>query len=622
MNLGIYSYFFITLIACALLSRLKPIDHALQSLFDRFSSRAFPSHSPLEHNKFALIRMGLGLILVLRATSIFDLILHEEMFNPVGYWLMAEILAGVMLIFGLLTQWAILFLVFAMWHIGDYVVGKATLGNDIAAILAVLLFLTNAGKHLSLDAQLLKNNTWAHWLLLYSRHPVDQSAIFFAKFTALACYWAVCVYSIAIHLNEPAWTDGSAGPLLLSNTFMARWHLEFAALFASSELSVFLAKCSLWMMMLWYPAVLPFVLMGGWFRLYVIVWGWCFFALSLFVLQLGYLAEIEVLLWLALFWSFYGINQKNTLAVFYDDRCNLCDRTVQFITLVDIFNRIQLRPVSKNLEQLTELGVSEDEALTDLYGLRSGDQTLAKGYDFYLLLCKSIVVLWPFYPLLLLGKLIGLGPRVYRFIAARRVKLFGVCELPRQKFTQISKSDRSSATLQKTVTLHALLLIVFYFFAVPAPYVDWNGWKNTLAGSAHLYGITPINVFNKTDLRMSENWFTLDSDNFSEQVPLFAVDGSRLGLHKSDRVYFGHTLRFRRRTIGTGECQLEKWQPQLTYLAKVYLEERNAPADTYRFIYTQYQQPLVSAEDIAENRYPRQEKRILCKENLNVVLSK
>jgi len=598
---------------CLLIVKRVPGLPGLMSTFAvRMAPRAFPGDSTFEHNKFALLRVLFGLILFARGLDVYGLLLDSERFSPVGLWAGAEMLAGALLALGLLTQWVLLFLVGLMWTYGDQVLAKAALSNDVGAMLAALLFLVNAGKHLSVDSVLLKHLPNMYWPLLYSRGSPGRDAIFFAKFTALASYWAVCVYSVLIHFNEPAWTNGSAGPLLLSNNFMSVWHDQFSAIFSSSELAVGLAKVSLWMMMFWYPVVLPFVLMGGWFRRYVIVWGWLFFALCMFFLELSYLPEIEVVFWLALFWSVSGLDRRQSLEVLYDDRCNLCDRAVQLITLLDLFGRINLSPLSKNKQLVNELGLSMEQALTDLYGVDRQSGRLFRGYGFYVHLSRTLVLLWPMFPLLLLGRIVLIGPRIYRFIAERRTRLFGVCELPRRKFIRSISEEESRSNLPQAVTLHVWVLILFYFASIPMPYIGWNGIKNDGARLAHLYGITPINVFNKHDLGMAENWFVLESVDFQEDVPIFAKDGSRMSMHASDRLYFGHTLYFRRAVIGKTGCHFEAWRPSFEYLSRVYLQKRGSKAGKYKFLYRQFHQPLTSAEEIARNKFKLVPPEILC----------
>lgn len=608
-----YYFFILSLVISWLLIRYVPqIKKSMLFFANALESKAFPAQTTHEYNKFALLRIMFGLVIFVRGVNVYGFLLESERYSAVGLWAGAELIAGALLVLGLFSQWALIFLVGGMWQYGDLVVGKSTLGNDIGAILAVFLLLVNSGKYLSVDSGLLSFASKSRWALLYYDGLPSRESILLVKFSAIASYWAVCIYSISMHLNEPAWMDGSAGPLLFTNNFMSAWSNYFSYLFESSELAVYLAKCGLWMMMLWYPLVLPFVLLGGIFRKYIIIWGWLFFALSLFGLKLGYLAEIEVLLWLALFWSFVGLDQKGRLEVIYDDRCNLCDRTVQIVTLLDIFGQIKLRPLSQNMALLADLGIEMDQALKDLYGVSSSDRGIFYGYDFYIQLARKLVLLWPLFPVLFIGKVLLIGPAIYRFIAARRMRLFGVCELPRKKFLPQKGAKISQSITVQSVALHMFVLILLYLAAVPAPYIGWAGVSSVGAQAAHIYGVTPINVFNKTDLRMAENWFVLRSINFDEPVPVFAEDGSRLLMHKSDRIYFGHTLSFRRSVIGINSCQFDQWQSMFEYLSLIYLQQRHVASGSYAFTYKQFYQPLVNSVDLAKNHFSPVPPATLC----------
>ena len=438
------------------------------------------------------------------------------------------------------------------------------------------------------------------WLLYYASAP-SAATINNAKFLALFSFWLVCLYSLSMHLNEPAWMTGVAGPQLLSNNFMSLYYAPLMQLFEHSELAVYLARIALWMMLPWYLLLFPAVLAGGWFRRYAIGWGVLFFILSKFVLQLGWLAEIELLFWLGLFWSDGGIVRGKRFAVAFDDTCNLCDRTVQFVRAADIFDRVELKPASANKEWLARYGISYQRAMEDLHGIDTETGRIDAGYDFYIALSKQVALLWPLYPILLLGKWLRIGPVIYRWIAARRKAIFGVCKLPSRKpappvFAQTD--DRWQVRWVATVTLHVFLLGFFYFLAIPAPYVGHAGWRSKLGNDAHVYGITPIDVFNRTDLRMMENWFTLhalDGDT-ATLVPIFNENGQRLAYHRSDRIYFGITLVWRRIAIGSNGCLFEKSRPIVKYLTEVDLHRRGQPPGEYRFRFTQYFEPIADPE--------------------------
>ena len=46
------------------------------------------------------------------------------------------------------------------------------------------------------------------------------------------------------------------------------------------------------------------------------------------------------------FWTKIGIDNRRKIRIFYDDRCNLCDKTVRFIGIVDLFGRVIFAPLS------------------------------------------------------------------------------------------------------------------------------------------------------------------------------------------------------------------------------------------------------------------------------------
>lgn len=567
------------------------------------TENTFPSTSQYEHNKFAILRVAFGLILIIRSYYIFYFLLPSEQFSAIGIWTLAELFAGILVATGLLTQWALIFLMLGMWHIGDHIIEKSTLGNDVAAMLSLLLLLTNAGKYISLDAVIIKNAPKSRRLLIYYNGVPTLNQIALAKFSALTSYWALCVYSVVAHINDPAWVNGVAGPLLLTNNFMTKGYSLFATVFSASEGATYLARFLLWLMILWYPLILPFVMLGGIFRKYIIVWGCLFIAMSSCVFILGYLAEIEIVLWLGMFWSQLGFNKK--IRIFFDDHSNVCNKNIQLITLLDIFRTVELRPLSSNQDAFKKYNTPSGQALIDLYSVTENDSDIKSDFNFYIQLSKTVVVLWPLLPFLYLCKLLKIDALIYEFIATKQKKLLGVCEQPSYKFTTPSTTSLSQSPMVSVITLHVALLTVFYFLVLPHGFIVPNPSPFLVAGgnAAHFYGITPIDVFNKTDLGMAENWFVLESLDFKEPVPLFTNEGTRLSMHKSDRIIFGHTVRFRRGVIGTENCQFETWKEKLTYVTKVYLHMKDAVPGTYSFTYQQIYQPLPDWDALLENKY-------------------
>ena len=124
-----------------------------------------------------------------------------------------------------------------------------------------------------------------------------------------------------------------------------------------------------------------------------------------------------------------AVSKTAKLNLFFDDRCNLCHRTMRFLAFVDRFNQIQPMPVSKSLPELSAAGISVEDATKDLYSFDPKTGRLCSGYDLYFYLSRRIALLYPLAPLLFGGYLLGIGPSVYQFVARRRRRVMGVCDI-------------------------------------------------------------------------------------------------------------------------------------------------------------------------------------------------
>ncbi len=625
MNSFVYFLFFLTLAGAFLAVRFcRPVAALTDTWIAKVGSRALASTGG-EGSKFALIRIGFGAVLTWRASQI---LLHlapaDYRDPPVMQFAILNLATGIVLLLGFLCQYTLIFLMVVQWQHGDVVLGTVTLGDNIAAILALLLLVVNCGRSLSVDGWIMKRFPRLRAPLLYYGGAPTSASITAAKWLGLLCYWLVCLYSLAVHLNEPAWKTGTAGPLLFTNNFMSRPHEFMADLFAGNDWVVFFARLLMWSMLPWYALLVPCVLIGSIARIYAITFGFLFFLFSLAVLQLGWLPEIELLLWAAIFWSRAGITTPERFSVAFDDRSKLSDRTVRFVRAVDVFDRVKLVSASENPDWLQSHGISSDQAMSDPRGVDTVRGRVVSGYDVYIGVSRHVVLLWPVYPVLLVGEWSRLGAVIYGWIARRREAIFGVCTLPSREPPasplEGAGDDSSQLTFARAMVLHVTFLSVFYLAAIPAPYVGQQGWRNPLADSAQIYGIAPINVFNATDLHLAENWFTLSllAGDRETLLPILAEDGSRLAYHASDRVYFGKTLRWRRRHIGQPGCFFDEDQDLMRYLVSIYLRRQGLPKGEYRVRYRQYFEPLADSAQILRNQYVRQPRELRCMVDFSV----
>jgi len=621
----IFFVFSITFLVMQALSRSKYI----KNLFDRFgvmlTRRAFPDYSESTFNLFGLLRILFAIVILHRSFNGWIYLLPEEQLELQGLIYILELLMAFFLLFGFLTQYVLLFFIGFMWQVGEKITQTVTLGNDVAAMLAVFFLFSQAGKNLSLDSLILKFKPQLTSYFFYKRNTPSSSALAIYKTIALLSYWLICCYSLANHLNEEAWMTGLTGPLLLSSSFMSPFHDTFSLIFSNSPFLVYLSRVSLWLMMIWYILIIPFVLLGGIFRTYIILWGLLFFILSTFFLGLGSLGEIEIILWTALFWpTSWGLKGSKSIFIFYDDKCNLCDRTLQFFCFVDIFSIIKPKPASLNISDLSRWGISYKQALTDLYAVDTKNKKIVSGYDMYFFLSRRIICLFPLFPLFAIGYLFNIGPKIYSFIAKRRKDLFGVCIIPRNKIDHLDRPVSSDINnFEAGVISHVLLLGVVFFLTIPLPFLGENPLTRilpvNLSSAAHVYGITPINVFNKEDLSMTENWFVLlDSEN--QLLPVLNYDGSRGYLHKSDKIYFGNTLTFRRLAIGSEGCLFEEHRKKIIYLAEVALNSTGKSREMSNIKYIQFHQPPPDFNLLKnENLYRENEISTICERVFSLI---
>lgn len=624
---------FITTYPKNISSRLSKSLTSFASFIERRG--AFHSNSLVELPKFVIIRVLFGCFIFERMVAIATRMPTADWSNwDIIVPVVAVLLFSVLLVFGFLTQLTLVLLILWDWQIFERSLGISTLGNDIAAMLAIILIFANSGAHFSVDAWLRKRTGLLPKIIRTTYYPngVPPSDVLqISKFIGISTYWLVCIFSLMMHLSEEAWMTGVAGPHLLTNAFMGKYSDAFVWILEQGSIPILLAQVSLWAMLPWYFLVMPGLFMGKIIRTYIIFWGILFFILSLFFLQLGWLGEFEFLFWAALFISPTMLGKRGDIKIAYDDRCNLCDRTVNFLKRIDIFGRIELKPVSQNKDWLKKNNIAVEDAMTDLFGIiDTKNRQVYSGYGLYEMLSRKLVLLWIAYPVLFLGRLSRIGPEVYRFIAARRTDLFGVCQIPTKKpENAISISSPPEKYIERQsliipVFIHWIIFSIIYIMTIPAPFVGYHGVPKALSikslnkparyssRAAHIYGLARINVFNRTDLRMAENWFTIEYKDENQEwklVPIFNKEGKRLELHQSDRVYYGTTLKFRRATIAKEGCHFNDWEADMRYLTQHQYETNNIP---HSFFYTQYHQPLVEDQDLFEGIYRLKKPKVIC----------
>ncbi|TCR64693.1 DCC1-like thiol-disulfide oxidoreductase family protein [Bosea sp. BK604] len=399
-----------------------------------------------------------------------------------------------------------------------------SIGSLAIAMCTIPMALSPAGYTVSVDAMLFKRSRiiraiYAAW----GAPTVDRIQL--ARFMALAAFWSINIYSAAKHLSSQTWLDGlTTGTILLFPMINPKYYQWADALYYQSPfLYVMLSKFTTYGMLVWQFALVPLVLASRFTRIIAICWGMIFFVFSAHVLAIKTLGIYEYVLFAIVFWSRSWIDDpgRHSLMIFFDDKCNLCDRTVRTLARIDLFHRLEFRPLSQNVALAKSYGVSQQEALTDLVGISPAGQRY-DGYRLYQRISAIVLLAVPFWPLLALGRVLLIGPALYRFIADRRTRLFGVCQLGSHRARVAWEPPQGSNSHIIFTAFGVCFLVLFGAYAVRLPIVE-TAFPGPAAAATSYFGRAPlafgmghIDVFNEHDLRLYRKLtttFFLDEKN-------------------------------------------------------------------------------------------------------------
>jgi predicted DCC family thiol-disulfide oxidoreductase YuxK len=607
------------LIALALLFSLTLLfwataaDDILRRAYTRWSEfllrrGLFSAPLEAEATKIDLLRIASGLIFLHRTwyTTLYVFGGNDGVSLKIAC--IVTLVIGALFTIGLFTPIMSLLLLFGNVLIIDTFFSTYTLGSIVFSMLLLTFTFAPSGTRISADNIIAGGHSRLSGLvraiyIFFGTPSVDRLVL--AKWTTLVSYSVLCLYSVLLHLDDELWRNGYVATILLTNSYLSKYYGFFQSLAHSSELFILLTRISMWGMLVWYLVFLPFTLLGGWFRKAVIIWSLLFFLVSTFLLQLGWLGYYEFVLAALLFWDrkFIVWSDTSRLDVLYDDRCNLCDRTVRFLSRVDVFRALRFCPLTKNAALVQRLGLSTDEVLRDLYGHDGERQRIYRGYDFYAEVSKRLVLLLWLVPIFFVGRVTGLGRLIYRLVADRRIRWFGVCEFApdynaardaRTPINGLTKPRNSTprALFSAFIAIHSILAVIFVahypIFGLRPP-AAWLRWVS------EAYALAPIDVFNKHDLTLGEHWFTVEAvgpDGTSELLPFTGHAGERLSWHSSDRVYFANSLYWRRLQLGLPEvCYTDRDEAFLRDVIGWHRFSIGGAATT-RYRVTYYYQPL------------------------------
>ena len=497
-----------------------------------------PSDVYREAVKFDLVRIVFGVLVFFRyvpqSQQAWATGNASQIAASGGALFLAAALAG-----GLATPAAALCLALLVNPVIDTYLANPGIGALVISMTAFGLALLPAGTTLSLDAWLRRQGrAGAPIRLLYSgwgAASTERAQV--ARLLPLLAYAAISLASALQHLHEPEWRAGEMVGLLMLLPVMNPSSYEVFGWFSQRAPDTYraLSAIATYGMLAWQVLMIPLLLTSRYTRLLATFWGISFFIASEQLLNIKMLGGFEYVLWALIFINIPGRVAQSSATIFFDDRCNLCDRTVRTISFIDVFRTIEFAPLSKNIERMRVHGVTEDLAQTDMVGVFEGG-TLHQGYDLYLALSTRVLFLAPFWPLLKLGALTRIGPAIYRYIANRRRRLFGVCEMSKYSARQPSPPTAAYGEGRQLVPALAIsfsLLLACFLVQVSAATARVSAervpetLKHYLGPAPLVYGLSMIDVFNNFDLEIYKHFVPLsvkESDGTLTPAVLFPQD--------------------------------------------------------------------------------------------------
>lgn len=322
--------------------------------------------------------------------------------------------------------WANIFLKAYGYSFGDY-----HHPEGLMMIALVLIALSPAGHVLSVDdlrRRLRQSKTTGK----FERYNLTQELSKFARWPLLSIRWLlVFAYSNA------AFSKLSIGGVDWLNGYTLQYYLVQDAIRKNIPGALWLAQQhDLSMIMSWLS-----VFFEGTFFLVLIIpsLAWFYVPVGIGIHTGIYVAmRAPFFQWVALYAVFVswtdasrrvtvkknGDRRSQRLDIYFDGLCPLCIRSMTIIRYLDLFDRLQFcdleQPAGRTfLREHPELSV--DDLRREMHVV-APDGSVSRGFFAFRVIARYVPTLWPALPVFFLPFADRLGPRIYRQVAAGRVR--------------------------------------------------------------------------------------------------------------------------------------------------------------------------------------------------------
>jgi len=448
---------------------------------------------------------------------------------------------------GLFTPFSILFLILFSSFI-EKRIHTYSIANLIIVLNSILFLVLGSWRLYSID-KLFKKSFFL---------PSKELILYALRFTIIA-YGISNFGAMVYHLNDITWIKGLTFKSILLNPYLSNYSSFFEG-FNNSILN--LISYSAFIFQTFYQIFLiPLFFINRHTKKFVKIYGFFFFACSLIFLNLSFLPHFEIILWILIF---YPNKPKNKIHIFYDERCNLCKRTMFFFKIIDVNEKIFFVPSAK-INKYYKEKVELTELKNQIYIQYKG--RTYKGFDSYFLLSKKIPLIIFLSPLFYFLKISKIGYEIYNFISINRIKFFGTCEISYDdKLSSLLSNEKinniNSSFYKKILIFFSF--VVFLNLAIKIPHDNFGFLKsetkyspiNLLTYGIESLGFDIPNVFNDKDLLMGKYFFNIYYNG--NLISLINEKGERinqygnvlkLSNHNSDYLYFQNSLRLKRYLI-------------------------------------------------------------------------